>query len=121
MKASSKHVLSIAIATMLAIPATALADELGTKGTVASLEVNMPSSDAYLQHHGRIVVVSGHNKPKASSAEYRWGGTACGSRTLSEAQVTMLQRAVESGTPITPRFQDGQGSTRCLVGFTIAP
>ncbi len=121
MKASSKHVISITLAAMLAIPSVALADELGTKGTIASLEVNMPSADAYLQHHGRIVVVSGNNKPSTSSAEYRWGGTACGSRTLSEAQVTMLQRALESGTPITPRFQDGQGSTKCLVGFTIAP
>lgn len=116
----TKHAVAVALAAVLATPSLAFAETTGAQGTIASLEVNTTSSDRYLQHHGRIIVVSGA-KNTVKSAEYRWGGVACGSRTLSEQQVALLQRALESGTPITPLYQDGQGASLCLVGVTLAP
>jgi hypothetical protein len=115
-----KHAVALVITTAIAAPSVAFADEIGARGTVASLEVNTPAGDTYLQYHGRMMIITG-SKNSTSIAEYRWGGTSCGSRTLTENQVAMLQRALESGTPIMPRFQDGQGSTKCLVGIAIAP
>jgi hypothetical protein len=87
-------------------------------GTVIDLEVHTPSADTYLQHHGRVVIMSGKFN---TNTEYRWGGTSCGTRTLSDAMVALLQRALESGTPIVLRFQIGQGMAKCLVGFKFAP
>jgi hypothetical protein len=108
--------LAFALLVTVAAPSLAFAEEDGAKGTISSLEINHTSSDRYLQHHGRILVTSGK-----TSTEYRWGGVACGSRTLPENLVTMLQRALESGTPIVPRHQPGQGQSLCLVAFTLDP
>jgi hypothetical protein len=104
------------VGVTLGVPAVALAEDQGARGSVTELEINHSTSEAYLAQHGRVVVVTGK-----VSAEYRWGGVACGSRILPESMVAMLQRALESGTPIIPRWQDGQGSTRCLVGFKLVP
>jgi hypothetical protein len=113
----TRRSLALAVLVTSTIAASpAFADDQGPKGTVTALEINHSTSDTYLQHHGRVFVVTG-----TRSAEYRWGGVACGSRTLTENLVTMLQRALESGTPIAPRYKDGQGGTRCLVGFTLSP
>jgi hypothetical protein len=120
MKTISKVIAALSVVVTLAVPSIASAEALAAKGTISSLETNTPSADAYLQYHGRMFVVTG-SKGATSTAEYRWGGTSCGTRTLTEGQVAMLQRALESGTPITPRIQDGQGDVKCIVGFTIAP
>jgi hypothetical protein len=106
--------LFAALALFLAIPGLALADSVGSAGAIKSLELNTVHADAYLLNHGRIQVVSG----KATD-EYRWGGSSCGTRTLDDAQVATLQRAMASGMQIQPRYQIGQGSTLCLVGFVV--
>jgi hypothetical protein len=105
-----------ALALALAIPITAYAaDEGGPEGRAKTIEVNAPSSDAYLQFHGRLFVSSGK-----TTNEYRWGGTSCGSRTMSPEMVELLVDAVRAeDVRIVPRFQDGQGSTKCLVGFSL--
>ena len=109
---------TIAVLASLAISSVALADDAqGLGGTVTQLEVNTTSADTYLQYHGRIVVVGGKNL--INKDEYRWGGTSCGSRVLPESMVELLQRALESGTPILPRYQMGQGDLKCLVGFKL--
>lgn len=105
-----------ALALALAIPLTAqAANEKGPEGEATSIEVNAPSSDSYLQFHGRLFVTSGKKVN-----EYRWGGTSCGSRTMSPEMVELLVGAVrDQSVLITPTFQDGQGSTKCLVGFRL--
>lgn len=105
-----------ALALALAIPLTAYAaDEKGAEGRAKSIEVNSPSSDSYVQFHGRLFVTSGK-----STTEYRWGGTSCGSRTMSPEMVQLLVGAVKAeDVRIVPTFQDGQGSTKCLVGFAL--
>ena len=111
--ASPLLVLLSAIA-LTSIPTPALAaDEVGKTGTAASIELLTPSADTYLQYHGRVVVLVG-----TTQEEYRWGGTSCGSRTVSDDTLRSLIEAVRNAGSITPRFQLGQGTTRCLVGFT---
>lgn len=101
----------------LAVSSLAMADEEGNKGTMTSLQINHSTSETYLAYHGRMTVSEG----KGVSAEYRWGGASCGSRTLPDNLVAMLQRALETGAPIEPRYQLGQGGSKCLVGFTVMP
>lgn len=118
MKALSKQ-LVLAAAVAVAVPSIAAAEEVGARGTIVSLDIRTTAADAYLSWHGSMVVTSAGKN--GASNEYRWGGVACGSRTLSDPQLAMLQRALESGTQITPRFQPGQGASKCLVGFELAP
>lgn len=109
-----RHTLALTtILTLLATPVLA-ADLLGTRGVISELHVNSVNSDSYLQHHGRVVITA-----EGRASEYRWGGVACSNKTLTESQVTMLQRALESVTTIEPRFQAGQGTNRCIVGFGL--
>lgn len=115
-----KAFIKTAMVSSLLVSSLALADSNGAGGTVTGLDVNTQSADTYLQYHGRAFIrtVVGKN---ASTAEYRWGGTSCGTRTLDGAQVALLQRALETASPIVPRYQPGQGDINCLVGFQIAP
>jgi hypothetical protein len=105
-----------ALALALAIPLTAYAaDETGPEGRAKTVEVNAPSSDSYVQFHGRVFVTTGK-----TTNEYRWGGTSCGSRTMSAEMVQLLVDAVRADdVRVVPTFQDGQGSTKCLVGFSL--
>lgn len=104
------------LAVAVAVPVTAFADESGTAGSVDSVEINTPSADTYLQYHGRVFLRSG----KANKKEYRWGGTACGSRILPADMVEVLiQAARNDDLEVTPRFQIGQGDVKCLVGLSI--
>jgi hypothetical protein len=101
----------------VATPASALAaDQTGSAGSAEKLEINSPSADAYLQFHGRLFVQTGK-----SMTEYRWGGTSCGSKTLPSDLVNLLVQAVRdnSSVHVVPRYQSGQNSTKCLVGFTV--
>lgn len=47
-------------------------------------------------------------------------GMACGSRVLTEAELAVLQRALNhKKMTIEPRTQTGQGDAKCLVGFNL--
>ena len=70
------------VALITAIPSVALADFLGSPGYILRLQVVQPSADTYLAYHGRVFV--------GNNVEYRWGGTSCGTRTLSDASVSLL-------------------------------
>lgn len=108
----------VLVAALISWAGTARADDVGAVGTVAGLQVNTTSADTYLQYHGRVLVkVSGDQLD-----EYRWGGTSCGTRVLTEPQVAALQQALgNKRVRIQPLSQDGQGDIICLVGFTIVP
>lgn len=109
------HTCSALLAVCLAsAPSTAFADETGTAGIATDLETLTPSADTYLQYHGRLVLLVG-----TTPEEYRWGGTSCGSRTMSADNVRLLAIAARKGVAITPRYQIGQGTVRCLVGFSL--
>ena len=98
---------------------TAAADDVsGALGTPLSLQINTSAGDIHLQYHGRLFV----RNTEGGIDEYRWGGTSCGSRTLTEPQMAALQRAIaDKRIRVAPVFQDGQGSSKCLVGFQLTP
>ena len=109
----------VALATLftLALPATALAaDSTGQKGSVESIEIVHSTADTYPQYHGRIIIKAGK-----TSTEYRWGGTSCSNKDLPGELVSLLWEAFRTrkNTNVTPRFQSGQGSNKCLVGVTF--
>ena len=93
------------------------ADEIGTPGIATDLELLTPSAETYLQYHGRLVVQVGP-ATTPTFEEYRWGGTSCGSRTVSDDDLALLVESVRRGQKVTVRYQSGQGNARCLVGFT---
>jgi len=97
---------------------SAVADEVGAVGTVVGLEINDDSADTYLTHHGRMFVMNADK----TLTEYRWGGSACGTRVLSDTEVASLHRALDGKQMrIQPRYQLGQADIFCVVGFTLAP
>jgi hypothetical protein len=105
-------------AALLTCATVVHADDVGQYGTPVALQVNTVASDTYLQFHGRLSVKAADG----TLGEYRWGGTSCGSRVLTDAQVAALQRALDNNKMrIKLLTQDGQGSTICVVGFQIAP
>ena len=107
---------SLFLLGLLAMPATALADETGSAGSVSKVEVNTPSADTYLQYHGRVIILTG----KSTKTEYRWGGTSCGTKTVPAEMVqTLVEASRNTDLVVTPLFQLGQGDLKCLVGFTV--
>lgn len=120
-----RSLVSLAALALFTLPTTALAaDASGVAGTVAAVEINHSTADTYLQYHGRIIVDSGNSK----LTEYRWGGTSCSNKIVPVELVALLWEAFfrRDATTITPRYQSGQGTNKCLVGFsfthtTVAP
>jgi hypothetical protein len=109
--------IGLLILSTLITTGVARADDTNSVGSLVGLDVNTSSADTYLQYHGRLFVKNADN----TIAEYRWGGTSCGSRVLTEDQIAMLQRALTSKKmTIEPRTQDGQAIIKCLVGFSLA-
>lgn len=104
----------IASTLVLALASSASADEPGKQGVATDIEIVSPSADTYLQYHGKLIVTL-----TGGFDEYRWGGASCGSRTMSAENVAALVRAVDQALLITPSWQMGQGSAKCLVGFTL--
>jgi hypothetical protein len=108
---SSKFIAPLLALAIGGVSSTAFAaDEVGTAGLASKLELSSTSADQYLQYHGSVMI---------GTDSYRWGGTSCGSRTLSPENVQLLAYAVRGAKKITPRYQLGQASARCLVGFAI--
>jgi hypothetical protein len=112
-------VLRVAIVcSLLSISGTSFADDIGDVGPLAGLEVFTTSADGYLINHGRALV----KNSLGALDEYHWGGVACGTRLLSEAQVGALQAALNTKNMfLRPAYQPGQGDARCLVGFLLVP
>lgn len=74
-------VIGLSAAVISGLLATSVqADEDTEAFPLVFLEINTTSADTYLQYHGKALT-------KISSGvyeEYRWGGTSCGSRVLTE-------------------------------------
>lgn len=107
---------SLAVAGLVAVLAgPALADTQGDSGRVIGLSLNESSSDLSATQRGKIVVDSA-----GIVSEYRWDGTLCAGRVLTEAEEAVLAGLVgNKKLLITPYWKSGQGGVRCLVSFTI--
>lgn len=114
-----RHALRAFLAGALLVcsSSAAIADDIGEVGTPIGLSVNTDDGDTYLAYHGSLVL----KQADGTLQTYRWGGVACGTRLLSEAQVANLQDALNNNKMrVQPLYQIGQNN-RCLVGFTIVP
>jgi len=106
------------VCSVTCVPGAAIADEIGDVGPLAGLEVFTTSADSYLASNGLALV----KNSSGGLDEYRWGGAACGTRVLTEAEVAALQAALNTKNMfVRPAYQLGQGNLRCLVGFLMVP
>lgn len=113
MKLTKINVLLVLTSTFLGGAATA--DEIGPAGAVQSIDVRTTLSDLFLQAHGEVVILQSSDK---QSVAYRWGGASCGSKVVPADQVAyLMDLAAEPYMLIEPKYQSGQGDTKCLVGF----
>jgi len=118
---SIRRPLSLAILLAASsLPTLASADSSGNTGYVTSLTINMKSSNTYNSYRGSVVLREG-TEPASSLREYRWGGTLCAGRDLSDADVQLLTEAFRgrTDTQVIPRYKMGQAGSRCLVAFTL--
>ena len=108
--------LAAGLAGVLLGALPAIADDVGEVGTLVGLQVNTTLADTYLQYHGRAFV----KVADGTLDEYRWGGTSCNTKVLTENQVAALQRVLDNAkVRIQPLSLPGQGQIICLVGFTV--
>ena len=110
-------VIGLSASVITGLLATSVqADEETEASPLVFLEINTSSADTFLQYHGKALT-------KISSGvyeEYRWGGASCGSRVLNDQQLTALQGALDnSNVKVAFRYQDGQGLSKCVVGFSL--
>jgi hypothetical protein len=108
--------LALLSTTILLSPHVASADSAGKKGRVIEISVNEPSSDDYAKFHGSVEIYS-----KKTKATYHWGGSYCPGKDLSAESVERLTQAfmTRRWTKVKPRYKNGQGGKKCLVGFAI--
>ena len=81
----------VAVLVFWTSPAIA-ADEVGPVGTLIGLDINTTSAETYLIYHGRIFV----SESGGALTEYRFGGTSCGTRILTDAQVAALKELYDA-------------------------
>lgn len=111
------QVISLSAAVITGLLAISVqADEETEASPLVFLEINTTSADTYLQYHGKA-----HTKiANGVYEEYRWGGASCGSRVLNDQQLTALQGALDnSNVSVAFRYKDGQGLSKCVVGFSL--
>lgn len=99
------------------IPATALADSNGSTGNVDGLTVYERSSDNYAMANGVLTV----KEKNGGKRDYKWGGSLCPGRELSDASVALLFESLRDRKKVklTPTFKLGNGNVRCLTGFKL--
>jgi hypothetical protein len=96
----------------------AIADDVTAVGTPIGLQITTLLADTNLQFHGRLFVKAADG----TVGEYRWGGTSCGTRVLTDAQIAVLQNALDNNKMrVQLLTQDGQGISKCVVGVTVMP
>lgn len=111
-------ITAAAACTALAATPAAAVDSAGVLGVLAQVTVLADSSDTYGMYHGQIQVVE---TSTATIRTYRWGGSLCPNRDLPPDMVQLLVDSMHNRpvTTIVPAYKLGNGSTRCLVGFTL--
>jgi hypothetical protein len=118
MRATIGLFMMAATLTLSAGAVQAGGDIPGTVGQIAALQDHTGSADGFLAFHGRMFVVDADKNLE----EYRWGGTSCGTRLLSDAEFEALHRALDNKKMmIEPTYQLGQADLKCLVGFNLVP
>ena len=114
-------VLSAAIlATTLAVTAsvgTARA-ETTPNSTISQVKVVEASNAKHRLFHGAIWL-----ELDKATQNYRWGGAHCGSKTLSDINVSLLFAAFRSRHSVMIEYDVNRykkHAYRCITGFTVA-
>ncbi len=104
-------------AAALLCAGSALADNVGSYGSVAQVTVNGTSSDEQFSARGRLVIDEGQQFYR----NYQWGGTACSGKNMSDADVANLLMALRErrSVRLTPVWKIGAGGARCLVSYRV--
>lgn len=87
-----------------------------SRGAIISLYVSDQGSDNFAKFRGMLML----DFVGTGVTEYKWGGSTCPGRQLSEASVQLLALAQANGLRITPETKPGQGGALCMTGFTIS-
>lgn len=103
------------IVGLLALAAPVFADTVGLTGAIVGLREVNSNSDRYALLRGSIWI----EESPGQLQEYRWGGSACPGKDLTEDEVANLARNLDRNVRIIPIFKNGQGGSRCLVEFII--
>lgn len=98
---------------------SALADYVGIAGKVISVTINGSKSDDYKSYHGSVKIKPPGKRKRP--VEYKWGGTLCPGKNLTDHEVGLLVQAFHNRktTHVLPRMKSGQAHTKCLVGFEL--
>ena len=109
------------LGALLFTPALASADSKGQSGRIIEVQINTAGSDDHAQYRGEVTVRSG-KKNTATETTYKWGGSVCPGKDLTEHQVELLVHALtdRGRVSIVPRYKNGQGGNKCLVAFSLA-
>ena len=101
----------------LFLSGAALADYIGSFGTVAQVSVIGASSDETFAARGRLLIDEGDQFYRT----YQWGGTACNGKNMSEDDIANFMMALRDrrSVTLTPIWSAGAGAKRCLVAYRI--
>lgn len=109
--------LALGLATLLP-PASASADDAGSKGRVTRVRVNTSGSTEHATFHGSVTIRLASGKLRT----YLWGGSTCPGQKLEEDHVRLLVGAQRDRgrTWLAPYYVASEGGDRrCLVAFEL--
>lgn len=84
--------------------------------TIHSLRVLERTNDDYAKMHGELEV---YPVSKNKTYTYRWGGSSCPGRNLTETNVMLLGEGLTHKMKIQIEMKLGQGGSKCIVGFRL--
>ncbi|MEM8934921.1 MAG: hypothetical protein AAGC77_00765 [Pseudomonadota bacterium] len=88
----------------------------GALGLIESLRILETTNDDYSKMHGALVVKYYNDEEQL----FRWGGSYCPGRNLTDANKQVLATAFASGMKIRVETKNGQGGAQCIVGFELS-
>lgn len=109
--------IALVLIASLAAPAVAVADTSNTS-SIAQLMVLESGDKNWKSFHGAIWL-----EIDKASTNYRWGGSQCGGRDLSESKVQLLFAAFRSEYQVTLEYVVNDVKDkhyRCITGFSIS-
>ena len=84
--------------------------------TIHSLRVLERTNDEYAKMHGELEV---YPVSKNKTYTYRWGGSSCPGRNMTDTNVMLLAEGLTHKMKIQIEMKLGQGGSKCIVGFRL--
>lgn len=109
--------LALVAFAALAAPAVAAADTSNTS-SIAQITVLEPGDKNYKNFHGTAWL-----EIDKASYNYRWGGSHCGGKDISENSIQLLFASFRSEYAVTLEYSVNEvkgKQYRCITGFTVS-